>query len=117
MFKAYDKLMRHLHTLNVHHVHVHDMHYASHRSKTNLYDKSGHYNRIIANYGFNPNRFWSHLNRELVCSNLYKKPLPAQKHAGYQHYRLNTSEESRALKSYGFNPNRFWSHLVRGLAR
>ena len=66
IFKAYDKLMRHLHTLNVHHVHAHNVHYASHRSKTNLYDKSSHYNRIIANYGSNPNRFWSHLVRELA---------------------------------------------------
>ena len=35
---ACDKLMRYLHTLNVHYVHVHNVHYASLRSnnKTNL---------------------------------------------------------------------------------
>jgi len=32
---ACDKLMRYLHTLNVHYVHVHNVHYASLRSNNN----------------------------------------------------------------------------------
>ena len=36
--------MRYLHTLNVHYVLVHNVHYASLRSK-NLIDKSGHDNK------------------------------------------------------------------------
>ena len=46
IFKAYDRLMRYLHTLNVHYVRVHNVHYALQQSKTNQLDKPGQYNRV-----------------------------------------------------------------------
>jgi hypothetical protein len=46
IFKAYVRLMRYSLTLNVHYVHVHNVHYALQQSKAKQLDKPGRYNRV-----------------------------------------------------------------------
>ena len=73
--------MRYLHTLNVHYVLVHVVHYALQQSKQN------NLTNPVTN------------NRVAICK--IKLAAPYRGQAEYQLCRLNTSEESRALKSCG----------------
>ncbi len=75
---ACDKLMRYLHTLNVHYVLVHNVHYASLRSNNNT--------KLLTTPVH---------NRRAIC---IKKQSPAQRQAESQYYRLNTSERIKSLE-------------------
>ena len=87
IFKAWDRLMRYLLTLNVHYVLVHNVHYALLQSKQNKLTNQVTHNRVA------------------ICK--IKLAAPYRGQGEYHLCRLNTSEESIALKSCGTD----WEYL------
>ncbi len=83
IFKAYDMLMRYLHTLNVHSVRLHNVHYALQQSKSKQLDKPGQDSRVAICYN----------NLQLLTGG---------KLSEYQLYRLNTSEETSKSQELWF---------------